>query len=218
MNLERLVVQIRTIHDQLAQQATKAVNLGLTLRDWLIGCHIQKYELRGEDRSEYGDRLFEVLADRLTRQGLPNCNRRQLYRYRDFYRLYPQIVGTLSPQFQKMLPALLPDEKVQTIDRGRRYDGTAVQEQFGGSGARRRSRGTARVGTLGVRRSSARYAVQRFTFDVREASTRLGAGVPRRDSTWGSHSMMGMFCGHLGSHSPQRSHLSACFSAGKNMR
>ena len=29
---------------------------------------------------------------------LPNCNRRQLYRYMDFYRTYPQIVGTLSPQ------------------------------------------------------------------------------------------------------------------------
>ena len=114
MNLEQLVGQIRAIHNQLAQQATKAVNLGLTLRNWLIGCHIQKYELRGEDRSEYGERLFEVLADRLTRQGLPNCNRRQLYRYRDFYQLYPQIAGTLSPQFQRMLPTLLPDEKVGT--------------------------------------------------------------------------------------------------------
>lgn len=114
MNFEQLISQIRSIHDQLAQQASKAVNIGLTLRNWLIGCHIKEFELRGEDRSRYGERLFDILADRLTDHGLPNCNRRQLYRYLDFYLLYPQIVGTLSPQFRKMLPTRLPDEKVGT--------------------------------------------------------------------------------------------------------
>ncbi|MBE3111390.1 MAG: DUF1016 family protein [Acidobacteria bacterium] len=115
MNFEQLVGQIRSIHDDLARQASKAVNLGLTLRNWLIGCHIQEYELRGEDRSEYGERLFDVLADRLVTLNLPNCNRRQLYRYMDFYRTYPQIVGTLSPQFRGMLPTRLPKEMVGTL-------------------------------------------------------------------------------------------------------
>ena len=78
MNLQQLVRTIRKVHDRLARQAAKAVNLRLTIRNWLIGCHIQVYELRGEDRSEYGDRLFDVLAVHLTRQGLSNCNRRQL--------------------------------------------------------------------------------------------------------------------------------------------
>ena len=85
------------------------------MRNWLIGCHIQEYELRGEDRSEYGERLFDVLAGRLVTLKLPNCNRRQLYRYMDFYRTYPQIVGALSPQFRGMLPARLPERTVGTL-------------------------------------------------------------------------------------------------------
>ena len=44
---------------------------------------------------------------------MANCNRRQLYRYRDFYVAYPAIVGTLSPQLQALLPADVPThEKV----------------------------------------------------------------------------------------------------------
>jgi hypothetical protein len=34
----------------------------------------------------------------LSRLNVSNCNRRQLYRYLRFYRLYPRILGTLSPQ------------------------------------------------------------------------------------------------------------------------
>jgi predicted nuclease of restriction endonuclease-like (RecB) superfamily len=115
VDFERLVRQILSVHEHLALRATKAVNLSLTLRNWLIGCHIQEYELRGEDRSKCGERLFEVLANRLTGYGLPNCSRRQLYRYVDFYRLYPQIVRTLSPQFRRLLPATSSGEKVGTL-------------------------------------------------------------------------------------------------------
>jgi len=45
---------------------------------------------------------------------VPSCDRRQLYRYVDFYRLYPKIVGTLSPQFRGMLPARHPAARVGT--------------------------------------------------------------------------------------------------------
>ena len=44
------------------------------------------------------------LAKRLTELKVSNCNRRQLYRYLRFYRLYPEIVGTLSAQLKKLLP------------------------------------------------------------------------------------------------------------------
>jgi predicted nuclease of restriction endonuclease-like (RecB) superfamily len=115
VNFEQLVGQIRSIHDHLAAQASKAVNRGLTLRNWLIGCHIQEFELRGEDRSGYGERLFDSLADRLGALGVPSSDRRQLYRYVDFYRLYPQIVGTLSPQFRGLLPDRPAARKVGTL-------------------------------------------------------------------------------------------------------
>jgi len=45
------------------------------------------------------------LAKRLTDLKVSNCNRRQLYHYLRFYRLYPEIVGTMSAQLKNLLPA-----------------------------------------------------------------------------------------------------------------
>jgi predicted nuclease of restriction endonuclease-like (RecB) superfamily len=85
------------------------------LRNWLIGCYIAEYELSGQDRANYGERLLNALAKRLTDLQVSNCNRRQLYRYVRFYRLYPEIVGTLSPQLKKFLPSIKTEsEKVGT--------------------------------------------------------------------------------------------------------
>jgi hypothetical protein len=95
----RLIESIQTAHRELAAQAGKAVNISLTLRNWLIGYYIAEYEMSGKDRAEYGDRLFSELANQLT--GISNCNRRQLYRYHRFYSFHPGIVGTLPPQFKQ---------------------------------------------------------------------------------------------------------------------
>jgi len=111
---ERLVVSIRDVHDALSGHASKAVNISLTVRNWLIGCYIAEYELHGADRAKYGENLLRDLAKRL--RSVSNCNRRQLYDYLKFYRTYTQIVGTVSAQFQTLLPEHLTDslEKVPT--------------------------------------------------------------------------------------------------------
>ena len=110
-----MVGAITRVHQHLSEQAAKAVNRSLTARNWLIGMYISEYEMNGEDKSQYGKELFSVLAKNLTAIGVSNCNRRQLYRYRDFYRTYPQIVGTLSPQFSALLPrGFQAKEKVGT--------------------------------------------------------------------------------------------------------
>lgn len=101
---EALVSFIQHVHDQLAAQVSRAVNVSLTLRNWMIGRYIAEFELLGADRANYGDRLFSILAKRLTGLRISNCNRRQLYRYLRFYQLYPGIVGALSPQMRKLLP------------------------------------------------------------------------------------------------------------------
>jgi predicted nuclease of restriction endonuclease-like (RecB) superfamily len=114
-NFSALVAAIHLVNENLAAQAGRAVNVSLTLRNWMIGAYIDKYELNGSDRADYGDRLLSELAKRLTGINVSNCNRRQLYRYLRFYRLYPQIVGTLSAQLKDMLPGgIQPDEKVGT--------------------------------------------------------------------------------------------------------
>ena len=106
-----LVAAIEQVDGNLAAQAGRAVNISLTLRNWLIGAYIAEYELRGADRATYGESLLSELAGHLTDHKISNCNRRQLYRYLRFYRLYPQIVGTLSAQLKELLPAGLFESK-----------------------------------------------------------------------------------------------------------
>jgi predicted nuclease of restriction endonuclease-like (RecB) superfamily len=103
-DFDSLVRAITEVHEHLAAQAGRAVNVSLTMRNWFIGVHIAEYELHGADRAKYGENLLAELAKRLTRLNVSNCNRRQLYRYLRFYRLYPRIVGTLPPQLAALLP------------------------------------------------------------------------------------------------------------------
>ena len=51
---EDLLRSIRGIDAELAAQAGRAVNVSLTLRDWLIGCYIAEYELSGADGARHG--------------------------------------------------------------------------------------------------------------------------------------------------------------------
>jgi predicted nuclease of restriction endonuclease-like (RecB) superfamily len=104
LSFERLVAAIGQAHAELAAQASRAVNASLTLRNWLIGFHIEEYERRGVDRQQYGEKLLDRLSESLNQKGILRCDRRELYRYRQFYLAYPQIVETLSPQLARTLP------------------------------------------------------------------------------------------------------------------
>jgi predicted nuclease of restriction endonuclease-like (RecB) superfamily len=104
LTFDHVVNAIRQVHKQLVSKAGQAVNISLTLRNWIIGCYISEYELNGLDRATYGDNVLIEFSKRLTELKVSNCNRRQLYRYLRFYRLYPEIVGTLSAQLRKSLP------------------------------------------------------------------------------------------------------------------
>jgi predicted nuclease of restriction endonuclease-like (RecB) superfamily len=105
ITFEKLVDSIRQIDLQLAEQAGRAVNISLTLRNWLIGYHISEFELHGKDRATYGERLLVALSHTLRKHRISNTGKRQLYNYRSFYKTYPQIVRTLSAQSRMLLPA-----------------------------------------------------------------------------------------------------------------
>lgn len=102
-DFQHLVQLIKEIHDNLLRQTAKAVNIGLTFRNWLIGMHIAEYELKGTDRAVFGERLISDLSKHLADLRVTNCNRRQLYHYLAFYRTYPQIAGSLPPQFKPLI-------------------------------------------------------------------------------------------------------------------
>lgn len=94
-----VIASIARAHHELASQASKAVNISLTLRNWLIGYYLAEYELHGTDRANYGENLFANVADSLTQTGVSSCGKRQLYAYLGFYQAYPQIVRSLPAQF-----------------------------------------------------------------------------------------------------------------------
>ena len=108
-----LIESIRLAHGELAGQASKAVNICLTLRNWLIGCYIAEYEQNGADRAQYGQKLIETLAGEL-RQSLDRCyTGRYLRLCRQFYVTYPQIRKSLvsrsdSSPIRKSLISKLP--------------------------------------------------------------------------------------------------------------
>lgn len=109
-----LVAAIAEVHRTLAEQAARAVNVRLTQRNWLIGAYIREYEQQGADRAQYGDALLDRLSYALAATGAVNYHPRELRRCRAFYLAYPEIRGTLSPEFGAMPAALvgtLPDQK-----------------------------------------------------------------------------------------------------------
>jgi predicted nuclease of restriction endonuclease-like (RecB) superfamily len=112
MNFSTLIQSIQNTHLALQQQAVKAINRALTIRNWLIGFYIVEFEQNGEDRAVYGDKLLHQLSLELQKQKVSNTNERELRRYRLFYNTYPQlrtvilqsgsesnIRGTVFPEF-----------------------------------------------------------------------------------------------------------------------
>ena len=97
-DFDSLVTSIVHLHQQTQDFATKAVNVALTLRNWLIGCRIVEFEQQGKDRAAYGERLLLALAQRLTAAGLKRVDVRELRRFRLLYEVYPQIRETLTPE------------------------------------------------------------------------------------------------------------------------
>ncbi len=114
MNFELLVSTIEQTHQHFQQQASKAINVSLTLRNWLTGYYIVEFELHGEDRANYGDKLFDELANKLN--SIKGIDRRSLYRFKDFYSLYPQISQYfLAEQNSSLLPLSLNSSIVETL-------------------------------------------------------------------------------------------------------
>lgn len=103
MDFQCLIESIRQIHEDLTLQSVRAVNVCLSLRNWLIGCYIQEYEQCGQDRAIYGEGLLEKLAHTLKEQGVARCDARELRRYRLLYAIYPQIRDAVTPELKAKL-------------------------------------------------------------------------------------------------------------------
>ena len=82
---------------EVSQKAAyRAVNLALVQRNWLLGYRIAQEELKGEGRSEYGTAVIRKLAKELTSEYGKGFDYSSLYKYFRFYKLYPEIVDSVS--------------------------------------------------------------------------------------------------------------------------
>ncbi len=98
LTFETLVGSIRSVHHELAAPGWPGRQCMHHRTDWLIGCYIVEYELRGLDRAHYGQRLLARLSSRLQKSGVTRTEERELRRYRRFYLVYPQIRESLTPE------------------------------------------------------------------------------------------------------------------------
>ncbi len=87
-----------TIIEDTRQYAYRAVNISLTIRNWLLGKRIAKDELDGADRAEYGKGIIKVLAKDLSAKYGKGLDFSSLYQYIRFYRLFPEILDAVSPK------------------------------------------------------------------------------------------------------------------------
>ena len=101
LNFESLVAEIEQTHQHFQQQAVKAVNISLTIRNYLIGFYIVEFEQKGEDRAAYGSKLLDSLAAKLSIKGLVSA---EISRCRQFYFCYPHILGALTQEFKNLVP------------------------------------------------------------------------------------------------------------------
>ena len=97
MNFEQLAAIIENTHQQLQQNAVKAVNQFQTIRNWLVGFYIVEFEQNGEDRAQYGEQLLKKLEQKLNQKGL-NVT---LFQWsRKFYLTYPAFARLISGSFR----------------------------------------------------------------------------------------------------------------------
>jgi predicted nuclease of restriction endonuclease-like (RecB) superfamily len=96
INIETLVDSIKETNQYFLNKVQKQVNTALTLRNWIIGCYIVEYEQHGDDRAVYGQRLYKAIAANLKNAGITSLRERHLYLCKDFYKVYPNILRTVS--------------------------------------------------------------------------------------------------------------------------
>ena len=93
-----LVEDAYKIVDSSQHFAYRSVNTALVLRNWLLGKRIVEEELKGANRAEYGAEVIKRLSDSLTLKYGKGFNKRTVYKFRQFYNYFPEIVGSLTAQ------------------------------------------------------------------------------------------------------------------------
>jgi len=90
------VADIRQIIDTAQKTAYHLADLTLVRRNWLLGQRIAKEELGGADRAEYGAEIIKNLSRVLTAEYGKGFDASNLYKFVQFYKMFPQIFHAVS--------------------------------------------------------------------------------------------------------------------------
>lgn len=102
MKYPELVKAIEVANRHLLYRATTTINRALVVRNWIIGNYIVQFQQGGQERAKYGERLLSRLAEDLAARGLRGLDERTLRDCRLLFQVYPQIRGTVSPEFWEL--------------------------------------------------------------------------------------------------------------------
>lgn len=117
MKFDKLANSISRIQDILQKQVAHAINQGLTVRNWLIGCYIVEFEQHGEDRAAYGEKLLKQLEERINSKGMTE---RRFREFRQFYKAYPQLARPVLDYLEMNVSEIRQPmvAELKTIEKG----------------------------------------------------------------------------------------------------
>ena len=102
-NTDDVVGDICSIINSAREFAYQSVNLALIQRNWFIGYRISQEELKGEKRADYGVEVIKKLSKELTKEYGKGFDCRNLYYFLKFYKMFPQILNSMSSKFNMLL-------------------------------------------------------------------------------------------------------------------
>ncbi len=109
MDFKKLVSKINDIHVAFKRGVYSTVNSAISYKNWFIGYYIVEYEQNGEDRAKYGDNVITELEKELQSTDTLGLKKTNLYSFRQFYLLYPQIQDLVNDELKK------PNSILQTV-------------------------------------------------------------------------------------------------------
>ena len=110
MNFDKLTDTLIFINDSLQAKAKSAVNVALTIRNWLIGYYIVEFEQNGEDRATYGSELLKNLSKNITKREIDGFSVTNLKLFRQFYSNFPEIALLFNKRTDNQILLSISDD------------------------------------------------------------------------------------------------------------
>ena len=97
-DFETIYSDVSQIIKQARETAYRAVDVTLLKRNWLLGKRITEEELKDTRTENYGLEIIKKLSKRLSVEFGKGFDTSNLYRFVQFYKLYPNIFDSVSQQ------------------------------------------------------------------------------------------------------------------------